>query len=140
MRSFLNVVLPLLLPAHPAQRAAREWFTAQPDASVGWCLPIRLGVLRLLCDPEVMGRDALAPAQAMDVWAAHSATPQLTEISHVPVEHETHLRRLVSNRELSPNIWTDAWLASLAICHSCEMVTFDRGSQRFDGVSLRLLA
>jgi predicted nucleic acid-binding protein len=86
-----------------------------------------------------MGSDALAPTRALDVWAALAANPRLTEISRISLEHDTHLRRLVLDRDPSPNIWTDAWLAALAICLSCEMVTFDRGFQAFDGVALRLL-
>jgi uncharacterized protein len=135
----VNVFLPMLLPAHPSHPTALEWFNAQPDSSVGWCLPIQLGVLRLLCNPRVMGRDALAPIRALDVWAALGANPRLTEISRVPLEHDSHLRRLLANRDPSSNIWTDAWLAALAISLSCEMVTFDRGFRAFEGVELRLL-
>lgn len=141
MRSIadVNVFLPLLIRAHPAHRAAVDWFEAQPQGSVGWCLPVKLGVLRLLCNRNVMGSDALLPARALDVWATLAANPRLTEISRLPAEHETHLRRLIADRNPSPNIWTDAWLAALAICLSCEMVTFDRGFRTFEGIDLRLL-
>ncbi len=135
----VNVFLPLLIPAHPAHRAAIDWFNAQGDGSIGWCLPVKLGVLRLLCNPRIMGQDALSPTQALDVWARLAANRRLTDVSRLPAEHETHLRRLIANREPSPNIWVDAWLAALAICMSCEMVTFDRGFRAFDGVELRLL-
>lgn len=141
MRSIadVNVFLPLLIPAHPAHRVALDWFDGQPDASVGWSLPVKLGVLRLLCNPKVMGRDALAPTLALDVWAALAANPRLSEIDRLPADHEASLRRLLADREPSPNIWTDAWLAALAICLSRQMVTFDRGFRAFDGLDLRLL-
>ncbi len=141
MRSIadVNVFLPLLIRAHPAHRAALDWFEAQPNAGVGWSLPVKLGVLRLLCNPKVMGSDALAPTAALDVWTALAANPRLSEVNRLPADHETHLWRLLAAREPSPNVWTDAWLAALAICLSCEMVTFDRGFRAFDGVELRLL-
>lgn len=141
MRSIadVNVFLPLLIRAHPAHQTAVAWFNAQLDGSVGWCLPVKLGVLRLLCNPRVMGSDALAPGRALDVWAALAAHPRLTEVSRLPTEHDTHLRRLIAGREPSPNLWTDAWLAALAICLSCRMVTFDGGFRTFEGVDLQLL-
>jgi uncharacterized protein len=135
----VDVLLPLVIRAHPAHPVAIEWFNTQPEAGVGWCLPVKLGILRLLCNPKVMGRDALLPTRALDVWAALVANPRMTEIGRIPVEHEAHLRRLIADREPSPNVWTDAWLAALAICLSCEMVTFDRGFRSFDGLDLRLL-
>ena len=70
---------------------------------------------------------------------ALAANPRLSEVNRLPADHETHLWRLLAAREPSPNVWTDAWLAALAICLSCEMVTFDRGFRAFDGVELRLL-
>lgn len=141
MRSIadVNVFLPLLIRAHPAHRAALDWFEAQPEGGVGWCLPVKLGVLRLLCNPRVMGSDALAPARALDVWTALGTNPRLAEVSRLPAEHDAHLRHLIADRKPSPNIWTDAWLTALAICLSCEMVTFDRGFRAFEGVDLRLL-
>lgn len=141
MRSIadVNVFLPLLIRAHPAHRVAIDWFDAQPDGSVGWCLPVKLGVLRLLCNRQVMGADALAPTRALDVWAALTSDARLTEIARVPPEHDAHLRRLIAGRSPSPNVWTDAWLAALAICLSREVVTFDRGFRTFDAVKLRLL-
>ena len=135
----VNVFLPLLIRAHPAHQAAIDWFDAQPDGSVGWCLPVELGVLRLLCNPKVMGRDALAPTRALDVWTTLGANARLAKIDRVPAEHDSYLRRLIAHREPSPDIWTDAWLAALAMSWPCEMVTFDRGFRAFDGVDLRLL-
>ena len=35
--------------------------------------------------------------------------------------------------------WTDAYLAAFSQLHDYEMVTFDRGFQRWDGLSLSLL-
>jgi toxin-antitoxin system PIN domain toxin len=133
------VFLPLLIGAHSAHDAAIEWFDAQPDRSVGWCLPVELGVLRLLCNPRVMGSDALAPTRALNVWDALAADPRLAEVNRLPPGHDAEVRRLIARRDPSPNIWTDAWLAALAIRLSCTMVTFDRGFRAFNGVDLLLL-
>jgi len=135
----VNVFLPLLIGPHPAHAAARSWFDAQSDGAVGWCLPVKLGVLRLLCNTIVMGADTLSPASALDVWTALTRDPRLTEVTRVPAGHDAALRRLIANRSPSPNLWTDAWLAALAVCLGRELVTFDRGFRAFEGLDLRLL-
>lgn len=141
MRSIadVNVFLALMIRPHPAHGAAIDWFEAQPQGSIGWCLPIKLGVLRLLCNPRVMGDDTLAPTRALDVWGRLAANRRLTEVDRLPADHDARLRQLIAGRSPSPNLWTDAWLAALAICLSCEMVTFDRGFRTFEALDLRLL-
>jgi predicted nucleic acid-binding protein len=42
-------------------------------------------------------------------------------------------------RAATPNLWTDAWLAALALTHGCEMVTFDKGFRSFKGVAVSVL-
>ena len=46
---------------------------------------------------------------------------------------------LVTSRAPTPNLWTDAWLAALAMSFDYEMTTFDRGFKSFRGLKLRLL-
>ena len=36
-------------------------------------------------------------------------------------------------------VWTDAWLASLALSLDYELTTFDRGFKSFQGLNLELL-
>jgi len=46
----------VLLPQHPAHRAAHAWLMHRPSAAVAyWAWPVQLGVLRLLSQPRVMG-------------------------------------------------------------------------------------
>ena len=47
--------------------------------------------------------------------------------------------RPVRDREPSPNLWTDAWLAAYAEAAGAEMVTLDRGFRSFNLKHLRLL-
>jgi len=56
-----------------------------------------------------------------------------------PADHESCFVSLVSSREPSPNLWTDAWLAALALSLDYEFTTFDRGFKSFRGLKLRLL-
>jgi predicted nucleic acid-binding protein len=46
---------------------------------------------------------------------------------------------LLTNREPTPNLWADAWLAALAMSLEYELTAFDRGFKSFRGLKLRLL-
>jgi len=39
----------------------------------------------------------------------------------------------------SPNLWTDSYLASFAICAGVRMVTFDKAFSRFEGLDCLIL-
>lgn len=136
----VNVLLPAVLPQHPAHAAAHAWLMHRPAESIAfWALPTQLGVLRLLSQPLVMGLAALAPLRALQTWDALVRATGLQEVAGTPPEHAQHLHALVAERVVSPNLWTDAWLAALALSLDCEMVTFDRGFQSFAGLQLKLL-
>ncbi len=136
----VNVLLPVLLPQHPAHRAAHDWLMQRPSGALTcWSWPTQLGVVRLLSQPRVMGRAALAPVAALQTWAALVDATGLQQAAHPPPEHAQHLRELAAGRAVSPNFWTDAWLAALALSLDCEMVSFDRGFQSFAGLRLKLL-
>jgi len=49
------------------------------------------------------------------------------------------LRDPIESLEPTPNLWTDAWLAALAMSLDYEMTTFDRGFKSFRELNLRLL-
>ena len=52
----VNVWIALAAEGHIHHVPAREWFAAQPDASVAFCRITQMGLLRLLTNPNVMGR------------------------------------------------------------------------------------
>lgn len=135
----VNVLLPLLLPQHPAHSSARDWLQAQPAGIGRFSLLTQLGVLRLLSQPRVMGTAVLKPERALQTWHQLVQAVAMEEISIVPPAHAEHLRRLVAGRAATPNLWTNAWLAALALSLDCEMVTFDRGFRQFPNLRLRLL-
>lgn len=122
----VNVVLPLLIPQHAAHAAARAWLTAQHDRPVYWAWPTLLGVLRLLSQPRVMGPGALTPEQALQVWDALISATRMQQAPSVPASHGGQLLGLVRGRSATPTLWTDAWLAALALSLDLEMVTFDK--------------
>jgi uncharacterized protein len=123
-----NVLFPLLVQGHVAHEVAQEWWDEQPDGTVGTCLLTRLAVLRLLTNRV-----------AMNAWQQLADDPRSIQIDAEPAAHEPRFASLVAGREPKPNLWTDAWLAALALSLDYEITTFDRGFRAFRGLRVRLL-
>lgn len=134
-----NVLFPLLVQGHAAHEVAKAWWNEQPDATVGTCLLTRLAVLRLLTNRVAMNGAPVSPEDALKAWRKLSDDPRSFHIDAEPADHESRFISLVSARKPTPNLWTDAWLAALAISLDYEVTTFDRGFKSFRGLKLRLL-
>ncbi len=135
----VNVLLPLLCEGHPFQASAYAWFETRDAGSVGWCLPVRLAVLRHLSNDRIMGSALLEPEDALDAWAQLAGDERMVEVKKVPEGLDAILRLNVAGRTASPKLWTDAWLAAMAESLGWEMVTYDRDFTRFEMNMLRLL-
>ena len=134
-----NVLFPLLVQGHAAHQIARRWWKEQPDGTVGTCLLTRLAVLRLLTNKIAMNGMPVTPDEAVQAWQQLQNDPRSHQIEAEPIDHEPRFVALISGREPTPNLWTDAWLAALALSLDYEMTTFDRGFKSFRGLKLRLL-
>lgn len=134
-----NVLLPVIANGHVHRQPALVWWDGCKDDEVGLCMPVRMALLRLLTNARVMGAGLLRPVEAWDVIERLASDPRISLVDQTPAGHATAWRNNVVRREPSPNLWTDAWLAALAITSDCEMVTFDRGFLSFAKLKLRLL-
>jgi predicted nucleic acid-binding protein len=86
-----------------------------------------------------MNGNPVKPAEALEAWQQLAADPRSVHIDAEPATHENRFASLVARREPTPNLWTDAWLAALALSLDYEMTTFDRGFKSFRGLKVRLL-
>jgi len=134
-----NVLFPLLVQGHVAHEVAQDWWGEQPDGTVGTCLLTRLAVLRLLSNRIAMNGDPVKPNEALRAWQQLADDPRSVHIDAEPAAHEPRFTSLVAGRKPTPNLWTDAWLATLALSLDYEMTTFDRGFKSFRGLRVRLL-
>ncbi|MBJ7391674.1 MAG: hypothetical protein JHC85_08915 [Chthoniobacterales bacterium] len=121
----VNVVFALLVAGHEHHARAWRWWQSRPDASVAWCLPIRLGTLRLLTNAVAMEGDPLDCHAALDAWDEFRRDPRTVELSAAGSAHDLLLRKFVAGRKPSPNLWTDAWLAAAAECENAGLTSFD---------------
>lgn len=135
----VNVLLPILCEGHPFQRSAYAWFDGREAGSVGWCLPVRLAILRHLSNDRIMGSGVLRPEDSLEAWDQLAGDERMFEVESLPPSLERHFRSKVLGHQPSPKLWTDAWLAALAEASGYEMVTFDQGFRRFALPALRLL-
>jgi toxin-antitoxin system PIN domain toxin len=134
-----NVLFALLVEGHVAHAAARDWWDKQSDGTVATCLLTRLAVLRLLTNRVAMDGAPVTPREALSAWRQLADDPRAIRIDAEPATHESRFVSLVSGREPTPNLWTDAWLAALALTLDYEIATFDRGFKSFRGLRLSLL-
>lgn len=127
----INVVFALLVEGHEHHARAWRWWQRRADATVAWCLPIRLGTLRLLTNAVVMEGEPLGCDAALDAWDQFRSDPRTVELSATGPAHDQLLRKLVSGRKPSANLWTDAWLAAGAESQGTGLTSFDAGFREF---------
>ena len=76
----------------------------------------------------------MSPKQALTAWHRLSDDPRSFQVDADPADHESRFVSLVYSREPTPNLWTDAWLAALAMSLDYRITTFDRGFKSFRGL------
>lgn len=134
-----NVWLALAVESHVHHQAAKSWFDSQPTNSSAFCRITQLALLRHLTNPKILGAtNVQTQAQAWHVYEALAADPRVIYIDEPP-ELTAEFKKLSSNLTPSHSQWTDAFLAAFASCLGLDVVTFDRGFQRFSTLSVRLL-
>ncbi len=135
----VNLLFALLVGSHTHHPVAWSWWEGQADDSVGLCVPVYLGVLRLLCNFRAMADRPLTPSLALAAWNQLEQDPRTFWIHPLPGRQNRVLGEKVRGREPTPNLWTDAWLAALAESGDYETVTFDRGLTHYRLPNLRIL-
>lgn len=140
----INVWLALAVQEHPHHAAAkRYWDGVQQDMQMSpntapqkiyFCRTTMLGLVRLLCQPKVVGEGALALPAAWAVYQSFRALP-IIDLLAEPQECDTQIAALLAEKSvqgvLPARLWTDAYLAALAQSSGLRLVTFDRDFERF---------
>ncbi|WP_077033703.1 TA system VapC family ribonuclease toxin [Pelomonas sp. KK5] len=141
----LNVWIALLGRHHIHHAAARRyWDACAPIRAKGlahfFCRSTMLGLLRMLCQPALMGEAVLKPPQAHALYRSLRTTPGVG----FQVDHETAdalLDQWLAGdlASLPAKHLTDAWLAAVAETSGRRLVTFDNDFKRFPLTRLLLL-
>lgn len=137
MRSFLvdiNVWVALAYEGHVHHERANRWFESSDLEQAFFCRITQIGLLRLLTNRAVMGRDVLTQRQA---WRIYDRLIQdervgfLNELTGV----EKQFRELTTGSLASTKQWPDAYLAALARSADMALATFDASLANTPGVS-----
>ncbi len=138
----INVWLALAVQEHPHHAAARRYRVEAQAAGVSglwFCRVTMLGLVRLLCQPKVVGAGALRLDGAWALYEQFRAVPGVGLLPE-PDDCDSHLGALVKAGELPARLWTDAYLAALAQSSGLRLVTFDADFHRFSLAQCLVLA
>ena len=134
----LNVWLALAYTRHAQHSVAMRWFENAGAAECCFCRLTQLGLLRLLTNATIMGRDIRTDLEA---WAAYDELAADFRVSFIDETTglETAFRSLTGTGRSSNHRWPDAYLGALARISGMKVVTFDRGFLAMPGVDAAIL-
>jgi toxin-antitoxin system PIN domain toxin len=126
----LNVWLALVCPEHRHHDAAVHYWERQAADQVLFCTVTALGLVRLLCQPKLMGTAVRSSAEASALLEALCQQPgvALAEGQHDGWEV---FHQLLRAGELPDRLCTDVHLAALAITNGWRLGSFDCDFERF---------
>ena len=133
-----NVWLALALEAHTHHPRAKAYWENEAVNTAAFCRVTQLAFLRHVTNPSIMGRDVLKPAAAWKKYQDFAALPEVRLLDEPPGLDE-QLSKYCDAGRTSPNLWTDAYLASFAKCADLRLVTFDIGFRNFDWLEKLIL-
>ena len=134
----LNVWLALVWPDHSHHLEALQYWEDQAGEQVLFSTVTALGLVRLVCQPKVMGAAVKTPQEGSALLEALCQQPgvSLAAAEHGGWEAFHHLLR---KGNLPARLCTDAHLAALAMANGWRLVSFDRDFERFAGLERLLL-
>ena len=125
----INVWVALASDRHVHHGVARDWFTAIGEAGAAFCRVTQMGFLRLLTNSRVMGDDVLNQHQAWIVYE-RLARDQRVVFALEPPDIEPVWKKLTQSAFRVTGLWTDAYIAALALLHNFQVVSFDKGFRK----------
>jgi len=137
----VNVWLATLVEQHPHHEPAVRWWREEilpEDRRVVFCRMTQLGLLRLLCNESVMGRQRKTSEEAWRIYDQVLSTRPVV-FADEPAGTEERLAEYGRGGGSSGGFWSDAYLAAFARSAGLGFATFDRGFRRYEGLALTLL-
>ena len=134
----MNVWLALAWPEHSHHQHAVRYWEQQAAAQVLFCTVTALGLVRLVCQPKLMGTTVKNAAEASTLLEALCKQPGV-QLAAPDDDGWEVFHQLLRGAELPARLCTDAHLAALAIANGWRLVSFDRDFERFESLERLLL-
>jgi len=134
----LNVWLALVWPDHSHHLVALKYWEHQASAQVLFSTVTALGLVRLVCQPKLMGAAVKTPQEASALLEALCQQPGVSLAAAEQGGWEM-FHHLLRQGNLPARLCTDAHLAALAMANGWRLVSFDRDFERFVGLERLLL-
>jgi len=109
----VNIWIALTSNRHVHHSLAKAWLESADADQVAFCRITELGLLRLLTNAHVMGKDVLSPAEAWRVYDQWRVDDRVVFLSE-RADFSEEWRRLGGHMSGGTNVWTDAYLAVFA--------------------------
>ncbi|MEO6625292.1 MAG: TA system VapC family ribonuclease toxin [Burkholderiaceae bacterium] len=133
----LNVWLALVVQEHPHHALARlYWDDSAMARTLGqkhhFCRATMLGLVRLLCQPKLMGDGVLGLADAFAIYRRMRDTDGVAFcVDAESADMVLAAWSVGSANPLPARLWSDAWLAAVAESSGLRLVSFDADFKRF---------
>jgi uncharacterized protein len=134
----INVWVALASDQHVHHLRARNWFRGTAEGGAAFCRVTQMGFLRLLTNVRVMADDVLSQRQAWSVYE-QLARDQRVIFALEPPNIEPVWKKLTQSMFAMTGLWTDTYIAALALLHNFRVVSFDKGFGKIDGLDSTIL-
>jgi uncharacterized protein len=135
----VNVLFALLYGPSSNSESVKKWLAGiQANDSIAIAHVAQVAALRLLNNPAVMGADVQTGSQSWGLMDRLLEDSRIVVIADPP-NLDVHLRTFTMALKYSPKIWSDAYLAAIAMASGRRMITFDRGFRQYVGLEVEIL-
>lgn len=121
----VNVWLALASQRHLHSSICAAWLGSLESGEVLLCRITQMGLLRLLTNHSVMGKEVLNSRKAWRVYQTMLSDERI-QFAPEPFALEQHWRKLTAQDQPATKLWTDAYLAAFAETGNMRLVTLDR--------------
>jgi toxin-antitoxin system PIN domain toxin len=133
----INVWVAFVSARHPHHALVERNWSTLGDAELSFCRVTQMGLLRLLTNPIVMGREVQDSPTAWETYD-YLFREQRAVFLAEPDNLESIWRQSSSGPAFSRHRWTDAYLAAFAQAAGVTLLTLDSGFKKFDGLEVLL--
>lgn len=129
----VNLWVALVDQRHVHHPLAQKYWSKNGTTEFAFCRITMLGFLRLSTSPKAL-TNPKTPAEAWAIYQQFRALPNIRFLDE-PAGVDSRFYSLTTHAALTHRMWTDAYLAALALTSGCRLVSFDADFARFPGLN-----